>query len=37
MKKTLNVLRCAYYVVGIIGMAICIPFYTGFYGKKKGR
>lgn len=34
MKKTLNVLRGAYYVVGIIGMALAMPFYIGIYGKK---
>lgn len=31
MKKMLNALRIAYYIVGIIGILICIPFYVGFY------
>lgn len=31
MKKILNALRIIYYITGIIGMAVCIPFYLGFY------
>lgn len=31
MKKMLNALRVIYYIVGIIGLVACIPFYVGFY------
>lgn len=34
MKKVLNTLRVTYYVAGIIGTLVCIPFYVGLYGKK---
>lgn len=35
MKKALNAFRIIYYIMGIIGMAICVPFYLGFYTNKK--
>lgn len=37
MKKMLNALRVAYYVIGIIGTLICIPFYIGIYCADKKR
>lgn len=37
MKKMLNALRIAYYITGIIGTLVCIPFYLGlYYTNKKG-
>lgn len=37
MKKMLNTLRVAYYIMGIIGTLVCMPFYLGIYfSNKKG-
>lgn len=37
MKKTVDVLRCIYYIVGTVGILMALPTYVRIYHTKKGR
>lgn len=37
MKKTVDVFRAIYYIVGTIGILTALPVYVTIYKSKKGR
>ena len=37
MKKTVDILRAIYYIVGTIGILTALPVYVRIYHAKKGR